>query len=75
MSGIDTLATAVKDRAHSFNYIRRATGLTLSDKQFMDMIKENGERFQFIRIRRADTDGNRIRPGWPGVKLKGVATG
>jgi len=74
MSGVDTLATAIKDRAHSFKYIRRATGLTLSDKQFMDLIKENGDRFQFIRIRRADTDGKPIRPGWPGVKIKGVAT-
>ena len=74
MSGIDTVATAVKDRAHSFNFIRRTTGLPLSDKQFLDLIKANEDRFQFIRIRRADTEGKPVKPGWPGVKLKAEAT-
>jgi len=73
MSGVDTLATAVKDRAHSFNYIRKATGLRLSDDQFLELIKENERRLRFTRIRRADADGNSIRPGWPGVKLQAAA--
>ena len=69
MSGIETVATAIKGRAHSFNYIRKATGLKLSDEQFMDLIQANADRFQFTRIRRNDTNGQRVRPGWPGMKL------
>jgi hypothetical protein len=74
MSGIDKVATAVKDKAHSFQYIRKATGLPLSDEQFLALIKENGDRFQFTRILRKDTAGNRVQPGWPGVKLRAAAT-
>jgi hypothetical protein len=74
MSVIDTVATAVKSGAHSFRYIRKATGLRLSDEQFLELIKENESRLRFTRIRRADPDGNFIRPGWPGVKLQAAAT-
>lgn len=74
MSGIETVAAAVKDKAHSFKYIRRSTGLRLSDDQFLSLIKENEERLVFTRIRRADASGNVVRPGWPGVKLRAVAT-
>jgi len=45
MSGIETVA--VKGGAHSFNHIRRATGLRLSDDQSLDLIKENEERLEF----------------------------
>jgi hypothetical protein len=74
MSGIETVTAAVKDRAHSFKHIRRATGLRLSDQQFLNLIQENQDRLEFTRIRRADAVGKRIRPGWPGVKLKAAAT-
>jgi hypothetical protein len=74
MSGIEIVAAAIKDKAHSFKYIRRATGLRLSDDQFKSLIKENESRLEFARIRRSDAEGNRVRPGWPGVKLKAVAT-
>jgi hypothetical protein len=74
MSRIETVAAAVKDRAHSFNYIRKATGLRFTDEQFLKLIKENEDRLQFARIRRLDADGNRIRPGWPGMKLRAAAT-
>lgn len=73
MSVIDTVAAAVQDRAHSFKYIRKATGLRLSDDEFLELIKENGQRLLFTRIRRADADGNSIKPGWPGVKLQAAA--
>jgi hypothetical protein len=75
MNEIEIVAMAVKDGAHSFKYIRRTTGRPLSDEQFMELIQENEDRLQFTRIRREDPAGNRIRPGWPGVKLRGVATG
>jgi hypothetical protein len=74
MSGIETVTAAVKNKAHSFKYIRKATGLRLSDDQFLNLIKENDTRLEFIRIRRADTEGNPVRPGLPGVKLRAAAT-
>jgi hypothetical protein len=74
MSTIETVAAAVKDGAHSFKYIRKATGLSLSDDEFLELIKGNEQRLRFTRIRRADADGNRIQPGWPGVKLRAAAT-
>ena len=74
MSGIDTVAAAVKDKAHSFKYIRKATGLKLSDNQFLALIKENQERLEFTRIRRTDAAGKPVRPGWPAVKLRSAAT-
>jgi hypothetical protein len=74
MGNLETVAAAVKDRAHSFNYIRRSTGLRLSDKQFLSLISGNEERLQLTRIRRADADGNRSRPSWPGVKLRPALT-
>ena len=74
MSTIETVALAVKDGAHSFKYIRKATGLRLTDDQFLELIKENEQRLRFTRIRRADADGNHIQPGWPGVKLSAAAT-
>ncbi len=74
MSGIEIVTAAVKDRAHSFKHIRRTTGLGFSDDQFLKLIKENEERLEFTRIRRADAAGKRVRPGWPGVKLRAAAT-
>jgi hypothetical protein len=71
ISRIEAVAAAVKDRAHSFNYIRRTTGLKFTDDQFLDLIED---RLQFTRIRRAGTAGNRIQPGWPGAKLRAAAT-
>ena len=74
MSSIDTVTAAVKDGARSFMHIRKATGLRLTDDEFLELIKENEQRLRFTRIRRADADGNRIQPGWPGVKLSATAT-
>ena len=70
MSIIDALAKAVKDGAHSFVHIRKTTGLRLTDHEFLKLIKENGQRLRFTRIRRVDADGNHVQPGWPGVKLR-----
>ena len=74
MSGIETVVAAVKEKPHSFKYIRKATGLRLSDDQFLNLIKENKARLVFTRIRRADAAGNPVKPGWPGVKLRADAT-
>jgi hypothetical protein len=74
MSGLEIVAAAVKDGAHSFKHILKATGLGLSDDQFLELIKENEAQLEFTRIRRADAAGKCIRPGWPRVKLRAAAT-
>ena len=74
MSSFETVVASVKDGARSFKYIRRATGLRLNDDQFNELINENGQSLKFTRIRRTDAGGNRIKPGWPGVKLQATAT-
>jgi hypothetical protein len=74
MSGIEIVTAAIKDKAHSFKHIRRTTGLRISDDQFLKLIKENEERLEFTRIRRADAAGKPIRPGRPGVKLRAAAS-
>jgi hypothetical protein len=71
MSIVETVTTAVKDRAHSFKYIRKSTGLDLTDKQFLELIGANEQSLLFTRIRRADAEGKRVQPGLPGVKLRG----
>ena len=73
MNSFEIVVASVKDGAHSFKYIRKATGLYLSDDQFLELIKANEPHLRFTRIRRADTYGNRIKPGWPGVKLQTTA--
>ncbi len=69
MTTIEALTAAVKDKAHSFSYLRQAAGLKLSDDQFLNLIKEHPDQFQLVRIRRKDDEGKPIRPGLPGVKV------
>lgn len=70
MTTIEAVTKAIKDQPRSFNSIRRRTGLKLSDREFLDMIRENQERFLFARFVRKDAAGNRVRPGWPGIRLR-----
>lgn len=69
MTNADMVADAIEDAPHSFQVIRARTGLTLSDKQFFDLIRENPSRFAGIQFAKKDKAGNHIKPGRPGVKL------
>jgi hypothetical protein len=67
---VEMIATAVRGRPHSFDYIRRATGLRLTDDQFRAVVAANRGRFRLVRFMKRDDEGELIRPGRPGVLLR-----
>ena len=75
MSVVDKMARVVKRKPHSFDHIRKATGLEMSDAEFTSLVEQFPSRFQLTRFVRWDDEGQRLRPGRPGVKLRaaGVA--
>ncbi len=70
MTAIELLAAAVRERPHSFGYLRRTAGLQLTDKQFRGIVKEHPDRFKIVRFRRKDGDDRPTRPGMPGIGLR-----
>jgi hypothetical protein len=72
MSTADALARALKNRPHSFEHVRKATGLDLSDDELMAVVREHPDRFEATRFVQLDADGQRVRPGRPGARLRGA---
>lgn len=66
----DLLKLIVQNGPHSFEWIRNATPLKLSDDEFGELIKSNPTMFQHTTIIRRNEEGERVTPGWPGVRLK-----
>ena len=71
MNDADILAGAIQEAPHSFQVIRARTNLKLTDAQFFALILENPDRFASIQFAKKDKAGKPIKPGRPGVKLKG----
>ena len=69
-STLDIMASAVEQRPHSFQFIRKVTGLTMTDEQFKVMAKKNPDRFKLVRFLKRDDEGAKIGPGLPGVGLR-----
>jgi hypothetical protein len=69
-SSVDIMASAVQDKPHSFQFIRKATGLTMTDEEFRSMAKKNSARFKLVRFMKRDDEGTKIGPGLPGVALR-----
>lgn len=69
-SQVGTIATAVKLKPHTFDHIRKTTGLTLTDDQFLAMIEKNRGRFKLVHFVHRDPEGAPIHPGRPGIKLR-----
>ena len=67
---VERIAAAVRGGPHSFDYIRRATGLGLTDDQFRAVVAANRGRFKLVRFMKRDAEGELIRPGRPGVLLR-----
>jgi len=65
---VEKIAAAVEHKPHSFDHIRRSTGLKLTDEQFAAIVKENPGRFKLVRFVKHDSKGKRILPGRPGVR-------
>lgn len=66
---VEIMASIIKQRPHSFQFIREATGLKLTDQQFKAMAKSDPGRFKLVRFWKKDDEGARILPGRPGVAL------
>jgi hypothetical protein len=69
----NSVARSIARHPHSFDHIRKATGLALSDDQLYDMIKENNERFKLLHFVKRDGEGKSIQPGRPGIRLRATA--
>jgi hypothetical protein len=69
-STLETIAAAVENKAHSFDHIRKSTGLKLTDAQFVAMIERNRDRFKLVSFKKRNDEGAPILPGRPGVRLK-----
>jgi len=71
VSNADQLAEIVKHAPHSFQVIRAQSTLKLTDTQFATLIRENSDRFKSVHFAKKNAQGERIKPGRPGVKLIG----
>ena len=67
---LEIMASAIEQRPHSFQFIRKATGLKMTDQEFTAMAKSDLSRFKLVRFLKRDDEGSRIRPGRPGVALR-----
>ncbi len=67
---VETMASIIKQRPHSFQFIREATGLKLTDQEFKAMAKSDPARFKLVRFLKRNDEGVRILPGRPGVALR-----
>jgi hypothetical protein len=69
-NAVEIMAAAVEHKAHSFQYIRNATGLAYTDAEFTAMAKRDQGRFKLVQFVKRDDEGKRILPGRPGVRLR-----
>lgn len=67
---LEIMAAAIEDRPHSFRFIRKSTGLTMTDQEFTAMAKSDLARFKLVRFVERNDEGSPIRPGRPGVGLR-----
>ncbi len=66
---VSILQVALLDSAHSYEWIKNNTPLTLSDKELDDLASKFSKLFRTTRIIHHDAAGQRIIPGKPGMKL------
>jgi hypothetical protein len=69
-SNLEIMAAAVEHKPHSFRFIRKLTGLTMTDEEMTAMAKSNSGRFDLVRFVKRNDEGSRVRPGRLGVRLK-----
>jgi hypothetical protein len=73
MNPVEVMAATLRGQAHSFDHIRSATGLKLTDGQFKAMVEENRERFKLVRLMKRTATGEAIRPGRLGARMRTAA--
>jgi hypothetical protein len=67
---LEIMAAAVEKKPHSFRFIRKSTGLTMTDEEFTAMAKTDLGRFKLVKFVNRNDAGSKIRPGHPGVGLR-----
>jgi hypothetical protein len=67
---LEIIAAAVAQKPHSFQFIRKATGIRMSDEVLTALARSDLARFKLVRFVKRDSGGARIRPGLPGVALR-----
>ena len=67
---LEIMAAAVERKPHSFQFIRKATGLTSSDEELIALVGTASDRFKLVRFLKRDAGGAPILPGRPGVALR-----
>lgn len=72
---VEIMASAIARKPHSFQFIRKSTGLNLTDQQFAAMAKSDPARFKLVRFLKRDDEGAPILPGRPGVALRDHGNG
>ena len=54
---LEMMASAIQKRPHSFQFIRKATGLKLTDQEFTTIAKSDQGRFKLVRFLKRDDEG------------------
>lgn len=65
---VTILQAALSQSAHSYEWIRNNTPLTLTDKELDDIVLKFPNLFRRTRIVHHDANGQRVIPGKPGMK-------
>ena len=60
---LEIMAAAVQQKPHSFQFIRKTTGLTMTDEEFRAMAQSDSTRFKLVRFLRGTTRDQ--DPPWP----------
>jgi hypothetical protein len=68
-NNVEIMAAAVAHKSHSFQYIRKTTGIRLSDKEFTAMVESDRARFKLVHFSRQADAGKRTTLSRPGVRL------
>ncbi len=67
---LEIIASTVVRKPHSFQYIREATGLRMTDAEFAELASRDLKRFRLVRFVTHNDEGVRVQPGRPGVALR-----
>ena len=54
---LEIIAAAVERKPHSFQFIRKATGLTMSDEELTALAQSDQNRFKLVRFLKRDAGG------------------
>ena len=66
---VEKVAILLRRGPHSFEWFRQRTDLKFSDMEFRRLIRDNPNKFKYIRIASRDKEGNKVYGGPPGIKL------